>query len=64
VALLLLNGFVLERTESRLRSLSAREVVPTARVQSLWRRLRRSAVLSLALWTATLVAGTLLVNIS
>ena len=64
VALLLLNGFVLERTESRLRSLSAREVVPTTRVQTLWRRLRRSAVLSLSLWTATLVAGTLLVNVA
>ena len=64
VALLLLNGLVLERTESRLRNLSAREVVPATRVQSLWRRLRRSAVCSLALWTATLVAGTLLVNIS
>lgn len=64
VALLLLNGLVLERTETRLRSLSAREVVPAARVQSLWRRLRRSAVCSLALWTATLVAGTILVNIA
>ena len=64
VALLLLNGFVLERTESRIRNLSAREVVPAARVQSLWRRLRRSATYSLVLWTATLVAGTLLVNLS
>ena len=64
VALLLVNGFVLERTESRLRGLSAREVVPAGRVQSLWRRLRTSAVLSLVLWTATLVAGTLLVNVS
>ena len=64
VALLLLNGLVLERTESRLRGLSAREVVPAVRVQSLWRRLRKSAVLSVVLWTATLVAGTLLVNIS
>ena len=64
VALLLINGFVLERTESRLRGLSAREIAPTRRIQSLWRRLRKSAVLSLVLWTATLVAGTLLVNIS
>ena len=32
--------------------------------RSLWRRLRKSAVLSLVLWTATLVAGTLLVNIA
>jgi len=64
VALLLLNGFVLERTETRLRKLSAREIEPTARIQGLWRRLRRSAVCSLALWTATLVAGTFLVNIA
>jgi hypothetical protein len=64
VTLLLVNGLVLERTESRLRSLSAREIVPTTRVNSLWRRLRKSAVLSVVLWTATLVAGTLLVNIS
>jgi hypothetical protein len=64
VTLLLVNGLVLERTESRLRSLSAREIVPTTRVRSLWRRLRKSAVLSLVLWTATLVAGTLLVNIA
>jgi hypothetical protein len=64
VAVLLLNGLVLERTESRLRNLSAAAIVPARRVQSLWRRLRRSAVCSLALWTATLVAGTLLVNIA
>jgi hypothetical protein len=64
VALLLVNGFVLERTESRLRGLSAREVVPAGRVESSWRRLRKSAVLSFVLWTATLVAGTLLVNVS
>lgn len=64
VTLLLANGLVLERTESRLRGLSAREVVPTTRIRSLWRRLRRSAVLSLVLWTSTLVVGTLLVNIA
>jgi len=64
VTLLLANGLVLERTESRLRGLSAREVVPTARVRTLWRRLRKSAVLSLVLWTATLLVGTLLVNIT
>jgi len=64
VTLLLLNGLVLERTESRLRNLSARETVPAVRVQGLWRRLRRSAVCSLALWSATLAAGTFLVNIS
>lgn len=64
VALLLLNGVVLERTEARLRALAAREVVPTERIAHLWQRLRASSVCSLALWTATLVAGALLVNLS
>ena len=64
VMLLLVNGLMLERTESRLRGLSAREIVPTGPVERLWRRLRKSAVLSLVLWTATLIAGTLLVNIA
>jgi hypothetical protein len=64
VALLLINGIVLERTESTLRALSSRQVVPTVRVAQLWRRLRASAVCSLGLWTATLIAGALLVNVA
>lgn len=56
VALLLLNGFFLERTETRLR-LSV--VGDNAR---LWRRLKTTAAMSIALWSATLVAGTLLLN--
>jgi hypothetical protein len=64
VALLLANGIVLERTEATLRNLSARSIVPTPRVQGLWQRLRASAICSLVLWTATLVAGTLLVNMT
>jgi hypothetical protein len=64
VALLLMNGIVLERTESTLRALSSRQIVPTARVSQLWRRLRASAVCSLGLWTATLIAGALLVNVA
>ena len=64
VTLLLLNGVVLERTESTLRVLSARHVAPAKRMAQLWRRLRASAVCSLGLWTATLVAGALLVNIT
>ena len=64
VALLRVNGAVLERTEATLRGLSARAVVPNDRVAALWRRLRGSAICSLALWTATLVAGALLVNVA
>ncbi len=64
VTLLLANGVLLERTESRLRHLSSRQIVPTARINALWQRLRVNAVCSLALWTATLVAGTLLVNLA
>jgi hypothetical protein len=64
VTLLLVNGFVLERTEAALRGLSARDVTPDARIAQLWRRLRGSAMCSLALWTATLIAGALLVNVT
>jgi hypothetical protein len=64
VALLLANGVILERTEARLRVLVSRSMVPAEPIARLWRRLRMSAVCSLALWTATLVAGALLVNIA
>jgi hypothetical protein len=53
VALLVFNGVVLERTETRLRLGSD---------PSLWRRLRFSAVCSIGLWITTLVAGTILVS--
>jgi uncharacterized membrane protein len=55
VALLLVNGAVLTRTEARLRA-------DPERRGALWRRLRLSAIASLTLWTATLIAGALLVN--
>jgi hypothetical protein len=62
VALLLINGFILERTETRLRvSPEGGEGGPPGN-DRLWRRLRVTAVMSIALWSATLVAGTLLVN--
>lgn len=64
VALLLANGLVLERTEDRLRALLARHVVPTERVGQLWRRLRIASMVSLSLWTGTLIAGALLVNVA
>ena len=62
VGLLLLNGFILERTESRLRRAS-QPVQPDPHPDGrLWKRLRLNAAMSIALWSATLVAGTLLVN--
>lgn len=58
VALLLLNGILLTTTEIRLRR-SASGAAPS---NWLWRRLRLASVLSIVLWTATLVAGVALVN--
>lgn len=57
IALLLANGAVLERTESRLRTRS--EDGAQARR---WRRLRWASVLSITLWLLTAVAGEVLVN--
>ena len=54
VALLVINGVVLERTETSLRG--------TDSPNGLWRRLRLAAICSIALWIATLVAGTTLVS--
>jgi hypothetical protein len=57
VALLLANGAVLERTERALRRDGVED-----RPRRLWRRLGISTRLSLALWTATVLLGTVLVN--
>jgi hypothetical protein len=62
VTLLLANGAVLERTEAALKKDNAVEVLSPNRSNRMWKRLRRSAVFSIALWTATIVAGTVLVN--
>jgi len=62
VTLLLINGFVLEQTETRLRLSSEVEADSLRRNDRLWRRLKVTAVTSIALWSATLVAGALLVN--
>lgn len=62
VTLLLMNGVVLERTEASLKKGNSIEVLSRDRSRKMWKRLRRSAVLSIALWTATIVAGTALVN--
>jgi hypothetical protein len=61
VGLLLLNGFFLERTETRLR-VAAKLEVDTPQMTPLWKRLQFTAAMSIALWCATLVAGTVLVN--
>jgi hypothetical protein len=53
VALLVINGVVLERTETTLRADGD---------ASLWARLRVGAQFSIALWIATLVVGTVLVS--
>jgi uncharacterized membrane protein len=58
VALLLANGAVLERTERALRLTAG----GPRREARLWRRLRMTAYLSLALWTSTVLAGTVLMN--
>jgi len=53
VALLVINGVVLERAETSLRTASGR---------GSWEKLRFSARCSIALWIATLIAGTVLVS--
>ena len=60
VALLVVDGVVLERTETALRrpEHSAHDQASV----SLWNRLRISAIVSIALWIATLVAGSVLVS--
>ena len=58
VALLLLNGAVLARTEQKLRRMEPGE---PGRAR-LWRRLQVATYLSVGLWTGTVVIGTVLVN--
>lgn len=53
VALLVVNGVILERTETSLRRATG---------EGPWDRLRFSARCSIALWIATLIAGTVLVS--
>lgn len=62
VGLLLINGFLLERTEARLRKEKLPAEAYVKRNTQLWSRLKFSAAMSVALWSATLVAGTVLVN--
>jgi hypothetical protein len=61
VALLLLNGVLLQRTEQELRagSLLTQSGGP---MQRLWSRLRFAATASMVLWTAIVLAGVILVE--
>lgn len=63
VALLLINGSVLQRTEQKLRagSLLAHTTAPG---KQLWSRLRFAAATSMTLWTAIVLAGVVLVESS
>ena len=63
VLLLLINGLVLQRTESRLRALE-KSPDPIESSQRLWSRLRFTAATSMVLWTAIVLAGVILVESS
>lgn len=60
VALLVVNGVILERTETALRRPDKSS--EDAAAANLWDRLRLSAIVSIALWILTLVAGSVLVS--
>ena len=59
IALLLANGAVLQRAETRLRAGDG-----IADGAAIWRRLRTSTWASLTLWTATAIIGVVLANVS
>jgi hypothetical protein len=58
VALLVVNGAFLTRTETQLHDAS----LETGRATRLWGRLQHSARASMVLWTATVLAGAALAN--
>jgi uncharacterized membrane protein len=57
VVLLLLNGWVLRSAER-----GAMNAAPGDNAARFWQRLRTTSLLSIALWTCVLLAGTILVN--
>jgi small-conductance mechanosensitive channel len=65
VTLLLINGALLQRTESTLRRAAETDLAPdttTAAAPVRWQQIRRFSVLSVVLWTATFLAGSILTN--
>lgn len=63
VALLLVNGALLQRTEKKLRA-GGFLIQSTVPRQKLWSRLRFAAATSMTLWTAIVLAGVILVESS
>lgn len=61
VALLCLNGFILQRTEIALRRHGDSQIIAEPS-HPLWRRLRTTTVASMGLWTATALVGTILMS--
>jgi hypothetical protein len=61
VALLLVNGAVLQRTEQKLQAGSLLTQTSAPR-QKLWSRLRFAAAASMTLWTAIVLAGVILAS--
>jgi uncharacterized membrane protein len=64
VTLLLINGALLQRTESTLRRTAENGPADTTTVAppAQWQRMRRFSVLSVVLWIATFLAGSILTN--
>jgi hypothetical protein len=61
VAMLLVNGALLQRTEQRLRAGNLL-IQSTPRMKRLWSRLHFAAATSMLLWTAIVLAGVILVE--
>lgn len=61
VALLGVNGVALQRTETALRE-PTESVTGAVEDEQLWQKLRRAAIASVVLWTAIVLAGTILFN--
>lgn len=65
VGLLLANGFLLQRTESLLRRALKDDPVRADSFATMqWNRLRFRSICSMALWSATLIAGVVLFNVA
>lgn len=64
VALLLGNGMLFVRTETALRQAHRDPETPHKRCEQLWTQLRFNSICSIALWSATLLAGVVLVDVA
>ncbi len=63
VTLLLIDGAFLQRTESTLRRVADGATDTTkAAAPKQWQRIRRFSVMSVVLWIATFLAGSILTN--